>query len=781
AEGAKTSRSGMLRRNPNSDSYFHGDPFEPENADGDVINLDRVGGIIRRQWKVVLAVTIIGTLIGFTYLWFATPLYKASNELLIDQSDAGLTSQVTGNTDSSQADAAIMSQVELFGSPNVAGTTVDALNLTADKAFMASGGGNLKSQIMGLFKPILAPFQKARAKSEGGAVAKLPVPATTPRDNAINIVQGNTNITRVKGTYLLEVDYLDPDPVRATNIANALAEAYLTDQLNSKYDATRRASDWLQQRIDQLSKESVAADTAVEQFRASNNLQTANGQLISDQQVSQLNSALIAAQNATAAAKAKVDQINTIVASNDPNALVTAALDSPLINSLRTRYLDTAKRESDFAALVGDQHIQTQRLKAEMDEYQGQIKEELTRIAAGYASDYQVAQAHEQSQRDSLTQATKSDPTSNALLAQLNELMLKSQSVKNLYQSFLQNYQSAAQRTSFPIAEARIVTPATVPSSPSSPIGWLVLGASTFLGGLIGVGVGGMREFKDRFVRTVDHLRTDVGLEYLGLVPLLDRVRGKAKHTAPLLPNRVAPLDNTLFNYVLDHRRSQFAETLRSAKVAADLALADTKSKVLGMVSLLPEEGKTTLSYNFASFIASTGARTLIIDADLRRPTLSRHATPHCKAGLIEAVLHKATMLEAIFVDPATGLDVLPISLSTAALSSADLLGSATFAALLDAARHQYEYIILDLPPIAAVVDARAVSPQVDAFVLVVQWGSTSRQFLQSTLNAEPRIAEKCVGTILNKADIKKLQLYRTPGSSEAYMAEYSSYFRDSG
>jgi len=770
----------MLRRNPNSDSFAQGEPFDTDNADSDVINLDRIGGIIRRQWKVVLAITVVGMLIGVAYLWFATPLYKATNEVLIDQSDAGLTSQVTGNTDSSQADAAILSQVELFSGPSVAGTAVDALNLTADKAFMATGGGNLKSQILGLFKPIFGTFQKAKAKADAGQ-AKLPAPAVTPRDNAINIVQGNSNITRVKGTYLLEVDYSDPDPVRATNIANALAEAYLTDQLNSKYDATRRASDWLQQRIEQLSTESVAADTAVEQFRAANNLQTANGQLISDQQVAQLNSALIAAQNATASAKAKVDQINTILASNDPNALVTAALDSPLINSLRTRYLDTAKRESDFAALVGDQHIQTQRLKAEMDEYQGQIKEELTRIAAGYASDFQVAQAHEQSQRDALATATKSDPASNALMAQLNELMLKSQSVKNLYQSFLQNYQSAAQRTSFPIAEARIVTPAEVPTSPASPVGWLVLAASTFLGGLVGVGFGGMREFRDRFVRTVDHLRTDVGLEYLGMVPLIDRVNSKAKHSGQLVANRVAPLDHTLFNYVLEHRRSQFAETLRSAKVAADLALSDTKSKVLGMISLLPEEGKTTLSYNFATLIAATGARTLIIDADLRRPTLSRHATPHCKAGLIEAVLHKATMQEAIFVDPATGLDVLPISLSTAALSSADLLGSGTFAALLDAARRQYEYIILDLPPVAAVVDARAVSPQVDAFVLVVQWGSTSRQFLQSTLNAEPRIAEKCVGTILNKADIKKLQLYRTPGSSEAYMAEYSSYFRESG
>jgi succinoglycan biosynthesis transport protein ExoP len=320
-----------------------------------------------------------------------------------------------------------------------------------------------------------------------------------------------------------------------------------------------------------------------------------------------------------------------------------------------------------------------------------------------------------------------------------------------------------------------------VPGSPAQPVGWLILAASTFLGGLVGVGVGGMREFRDRFVRTVDHLRTDVGLEYLGMVPLLDNRSGKqAAQGGPLIPNRVAPLAGSMFTYAIEHRRSQFTETLRSAKVASDLALADCKSKVLGMISLLPEEGKTTLSYNFASLIASSGAKTLIIDADLRRPLLSRHIAPHCKSGLIETVLRKVTVEEALFHDPVTGLDVLPISLSTAALNSADLLGSAAFATLLEAARRHYDYVILDLPPVAAVVDARAVSPQVDAFVLVVQWGTTSRQFLQSTLSAEPRIAEKCVGTILNKADIKKLQLYRTPGSSEAYLHEYASYFRES-
>jgi polysaccharide biosynthesis transport protein len=766
----------MLRRNPNTEP-FPRDAFGPEPGETDLIDLDRIAGVIRRQWKVVLSVTVVGAVLGITYLWFATPFYNASAEVLIDQSDAGLTAQFTGNTDTSQADAAIMSQVELIGSPGVAGEAVDKLQLASKPGFLSSGK-TLKAQILGLFRPLMSPFQHKRpASATPGQAAP---PAVTARDQAIDVVQAGTNVQRVRGTYLLQITYSNPDPALAADVANALAEGYLADQLNSKYDATQRASDWLQQRIAALSRESMAADVAVQKFRAENNLQTANGQLITDQQVAQLNTNLVTAQNATATAKAKLDQINTILAANDPNALVTAALDSPLINSLREHYLETAKRESDFVTLVGPDHVQTVKLKAEMDEYQRQIREELSRIASGDQSDYQVALAHEQSARDALNQATLSGPASNDTLAKLNGLESQATSLKNLYQLFLQNYQATTQRTSFPIAGARIVAPATVPSSPSSPVGILVIGACTFLAGLVGVGIAGMREFGDRFVRTVDHLRGDMGLEYLGMVPLL---QARERHKRPkgvLVPNRVAELKDTIFRHAVEHRRSQFAETLCSAKVATDLALADSRSKVLGSISMLPDEGKTTVCYNLASLIATTGARTLVIDADLRRPTLSKMVAPHCKTGLIEAVLRRVTLDEAIFTDAAIGLDVLPISLSTAALSSADLLGSAAFASLLEEARKRYDYVILDLPPVAAVVDARAVSPQVDAFVLVVQWGSTSRQFLQATLAAEPRIAEKCIGTILNKADIKKLSLYSSPGSSEAYMTEHSAYFQDS-
>lgn len=762
----------MLRRNPAGLSQ--GEWAEAETPEQDLIDIDRIAGIVRRQWKPVVAATLAGTALGIVYLFFATPLYSASSDILLDQTpDAGLTPQVAGTTNDMEADAAVMSQVQLLGSYNVAAAAVDTLHLDQNAEFLKSPTG-IRSRIGGFLKALLKPFRGRPPGSEAGKDTSNPA-----RDKAIGIVEANTSVERVGGTYLIEVTYQSPDPAMAAEIANALAQGYLTDQLNSRYQATRTASDWLQQRIQQLSHESVQADEAVQNFRAAHNLQTANGQLITDQQIAQLNSDLVSAQNSTAKAKAKLDQINAILASNDPNALVTAALDSPLINDLRQHYLEAAKREADFEAMVGADHAQVQRLKGEMAEYQNQIRQELQRIAAGYESDYKIAQAHEKSAQQALDKATKATPASNAVLAKLNELQIKADSVKGLYQAFLQNYQAAAQRMSLPLTGARVVTPARTPTSPSAPVGWLIVAATTFLGGMAGVGFAGLREFRDRFVRTVDHLRQGAGLAYLGTVPLIEgEPSGKAQTAAP---GTGLALDGTLLGHAVARPGSQFAETLRSTRVAVDLALAERASRVIGMVSLLPEEGKTTLSANFAGLIAASGARTLLVDTDFRRPMLSRTIAPQCRSGLLEVLLKSSPLEAAVLREAGTGLEVLPISPSTAAFSSADLLGSAGFAALMEEARRRYDYVILDLPPIAAVVDARAASPEVDAFVLVVKWGKTARQFLQQTLDAEPRIAEKCVGAILNQADLKKMQLYSRPGSTESYLAEYSTYYRESG
>ncbi|HHY50596.1 MAG TPA: AAA family ATPase [Alphaproteobacteria bacterium] len=605
------------------------------------------------------------------------------------------------------------------------------------------------------------------------------------RGRAIGLVMQGASVSRVDRSFILAVSFTGEDRELAAAIANALADGYIADQLDAKYEATRLAAEWLEHRIEQLRQESLTADLAVQNFRAENNLVAVDGQLVSEQQVAAINAELVKASSDTASAKARLDQINEIIASGSPDALVADALDSSVINQLRTKYLEAARREANVVKAVGADHEQAVRLRAELQNYQDQIAQELKRIAESYESEYQVAKAREDALRASLGSAANVNATNNTTLAKLRELEMEADSVRNLYQNFLTSYQNSAERASFPLVEARVVTRANPPSRPAWPLSWLVLAAGTFLGTLAGGGLAGVREFRDRFVRTGEQLRTSIGVEFLGLVPLLHgRPSGhlRVAHAARdgSVPHRFAVEGGSVMSYAADHPLSQFAETLRSAKVGADLALADQQTRIIGMASILPEEGKSTCALNFGMLLASAGARTLLIDCDIRNPSLSNALAADAQNGLIEAIITGGDLVHFVQSEVNSGLDFLPVGAAARTAQTVDVLSSPGFDGLLGRAGAGYDYVILDLPPIGAVVDARAISSRVNAFVLIVQWGRVPRQLVRTTLRSEPRIAAKCIGAILNKVNLTRHRLYSDAGTAEAHQASYRGYYIES-
>lgn len=742
----------------------------PESAD--VIDLDRIAGVVRRQWKVVALAAALGVGLGFLYLLFATPLYKATAEVLIDQGNARLATEIVGGGVAMESDSAILSQVELMNSQRIAAAAVDRLNLGANERFLASGKSGIARFIDGIFGAI--GIGQAGAQSD-----------EAKRGRAIGLVASNISVSRVGRTFILALNFSAEDRQLAAEIANALADAYIADQLEAKYESTRLAAEWLERRLADLRTESLTADLAVQNFRAENNLVDVDGQLVSEQQVAAINAELVKASSDTASAKARLDRIDTILTSGSPDALVTDALDSSVINELRKKYLEAARRLDNVVKAVGEDHEQAVRLRAELASYEAQINQELQRIAEGYRSEYEVAKAREDALRASLGAATDVNATANTTLAKLRELEMEADSVRNLYQSFLTSYQNSAQRATFPIVEARVVTRAQPPGRPSWPISWLVLAAGGFLGLLAGTGVAGINEFRERFVRTGEEIRSSIGLEFLGMVPLIGGRPGSRARVghAPrdgTVPHRFQIQGGSAMSYAADHPLSQFAETLRSTKVAADLALSDLRPKVLGMASILPEEGKSTVSLNFGLLLAMSGARTLLVDCDIRNPSLSQALAENCENGLIEAIISGADISHFIQNEVTTGLDFLPVGTAARTANTVDVLSTPGFENLLKRASASYDYILLDLPPIGAVVDARAISSRVNAFVLVVQWGRIPRQLVRTTLRAEPRIAAKCIGAILNKVNLNKQRLFAEADSAEVQRG-YSKYYIEGG
>lgn len=746
------------------------------DTDGDSsvggIDFEAIFAIVRRQWLVVVICIAIALALGVVNIITAVPLYTASAKILIDRSNGEVMQQLSTVGGVTDDEPTVLSQVELLMSDTVALTVVDKLDLPNNPTFMAAKPSLIQT-VLGAVRSLVTVT--------GWLGSELPVTVTNEekRRIAADIVLANMDVIRVDRTYVLEVSYRSPSAEMAARVANAIGDAYLVDKLNSKYDATRRASDWLQDRIAELRQKALDSDLAVQRFRGEHGLVSAGAVLMSDQQLSELNSALIVAQSDTSKARARLERIQSIVTSGQSDAMVTDLLDNPVANELRQKYLAASKRETEISDRLGSNHIQAVRLRSEMAEYQRQMFAELNRISESYKSDLDVAMAREKNLTESVSQATGVSATANMTQVQLRELEREAETYKNLYQTFLQRYQEAIQQQSFPVTEARIISNAVPPLGPSHPKKPLVLALFLLLGAAAGVGVGGWREYRDRFFRTGKQVQDYLGLEFLGMTPLVPNAGDRANDARQQRPGFIQKT-SPLVNYVVDHPLSPFAETLRSAKIAADLRFSDKACKVIGVVSSLPAEGKSAISINFAGLLARQGSRTLLIDADLRNPGTTRAIARHADAGLLEALLDGRDIDRILLADEATQLSVLPAVVRQRTPHSSELLASAGMRKLLKSVSEQYDYVVVDLPPLGPVVDARAIADLIDGFIFVAEWGATARRVAMEVLESNPQVREKCVGVVLNKVDQERLKLYHDYGSNDYYYSRYSRYYHES-
>jgi succinoglycan biosynthesis transport protein ExoP len=223
----------------------------------------------------------------------------------------------------------------------------------------------------------------------------------------------------------------------------------------------------------------------------------------------------------------------------------------------------------------------------------------------------------------------------------------------------------------------------------------------------------------------------------------------------PQTPAKSIPIEE----YVLDAPYSRFTETLRNLKALINTAQLVRGAKVIGVVSSVPKEGKTTIAANLAALIAaSSGARTLIIDSDLHLRLLTAALSPDAREGLIEAINDPSRLPALVSKRPRSGLDVLPCPISTRIPNAADLLGSPKMEQLLAAARNSYDYIIVEIAPIMSVADIKMIERFIDGFILVVEWGQTKRSVVLEALSEVPPVRDRLIGIVLNKADPLELQ-----------------------
>jgi succinoglycan biosynthesis transport protein ExoP len=709
---------------------------------GTTLSAERALEIVRRQWPLIAAV-VAGTLaLVLFYLIVATPMYTANARILMDTRQTQVLDKDSGTANALIDPGFVDSQVEILQSDDLILSIVRRLKLTEDPEFNGSDPGLIPLVIGKVISLFGSDGPPSKERVERGAV---------------ELLQKNLKVERVLTTYVLSLNFRSIDANKAAKIANAIADAYIVGALEAKYQSTKRAGEWLQQRSAELREQATASDRAVQTFKQENNIVGTSRGLMSEQQLADANSQLVTARAATAEAKARLDRIEALLDKDLVQPTVTDALNNTVITRLRAQYLDLASQYADWSSRYGKNHQAAINLANRMEELRKAIADEVRRIADAYRSEYEIAKSRETSLDDNLKNLVSQAGSTSQAQVKLRDLESAADTYRNLYNNFLEKLQSATQNQSFPISEARIISTAVTPDKKSSPKTLLALVGGLFGGLCFGLGAAFTKELLSDVLRSPSDVEDQLGVKCLGVLPDIRAARGS---------------EANISNYVVENPFSRFAETLRNIKVSIDVARLSREIKVIGILSSLPKEGKTTVAANFAHLTALTGHRTLLIDGDLHTRSLTRALAPHSKTGLVEALNDPPSYGYHIQRSKESGLDFLPSVVASRMVNSADVIASRSMADLLAVVREDYEYIVIDLAPVMPVADAKAVSHLVDAMVYVIEWGRTSRNALQESMASSEGIQKKLLGAVLNRANPKMLKRI------EAYKgAHYNSYY----
>jgi polysaccharide biosynthesis transport protein len=728
-------------------------------------------GLLRRQFPLIIFVLLVTIGIASVYLFTAVRIYTAEAKLLIDSRKIQLLQQQSVFGDIALDAAQVESQVEVLKSEKIAEQVVKELHLTEDPEF--TGGGK-----KGLLGTIFALFDSSDNEA--------PPSETDLTRSAVGTLLGNLSVKRVGFSYVIEISYRSLNPGRAAQIANGVADAYVVDQLESKYQATRRASVWLQERIKDLKAQASATEQAVLDFKQKHNIVDTGGKLMGVQQLGELNTQLVTLRGQIAEAKARLDRIEEVLKQEVPDASVADALKSEIINRLRQQYLDLAAKEATWAGRYGKDHMATVGLRNQIREIQRSIKNELSRIAEANKNEYEIAKAREQAIQDILSNAVSTSQTVSQAQVGLRDLESNAQSARALYDSFLARYMESVQQQSFPISEARVISAATAPSGPSAPRSSVIVFTALFGGFVMSMGLAWLRDVWDRVFRTPeqveDVLKTDCVAVLASLKPHEKPRASAARNTSNEAVSTDAAVNEKWFIGTPMLRRSiedpfsPFAEAIRHIKLAVDLAAVDKSNKVVGVTSTFAHEGKTTISTNLAKLISGSGFRVLLVDGDLRNPELTRVLTPKATSGLIEILSGKQSVDDVSWRGEGSNLAFLPTVASSRLPHTSDILASDAAQRLFEDLREKFDYVVVDLSPLGPVVDVRATTHFIDSYVYVIEWGKTPVDSVQRTLGGARGVHERLAGCVLNKVNLRVMSRYEKYQADYYHRGYYSGY-----
>jgi polysaccharide biosynthesis transport protein len=733
-------------------------------AHGGGLPLRELLAILRRRRRVVFWVTTMVTTVAILIGLQVTKTYTASAQVMVEPRESRIVNAEKVAPGLPAEDSAIIeTHIKLIQSRATLARAVDNLNLVTSPRFFPSR--TVRDRAVAGPVGFLAgwlprwigdqlPWRWAVAAglTTNGALRLDP---DLLREQAIDTLQGDVKVVQSGRSYVLSISYTSTRPQEAARIANGIAAAYVDVQLDDKLSATRRASAWLGEQVEQLRWHVFGSELAIEEFRAANGLVDTDDPGLDSQQLAVITNSLIDARAERSAKEARLQSLRALRASGHGLESSAEVLSSPLVLNLREREMDLLREEAQLSREYGGQHPLLLELKAEQQKLLDRIDHEVANVIANLENEVAVARSRERAHAEHLREARGQSVVTGQAQVQLRELEREVAASRSLYETLLVRLKETEQQQEIVQADARLISPAQIPDVPSSPSPKLfaVVGftASLVCGSMLAL----LLEQLDNTLRTGRQVEELLGLQSLGLVPKVADTHAATR----------------LHEHMIDKPQSAYAEAVHALHTQVCLAaVGRPPPSAILVTSALPGEGKTSLAASLAVFAVQLGHRTLLVDLDLRRPAVAREFKAEPQADVLAVLAGTVRFEDAVVPDANSGVDVL--AARSDHRNPITLLTSKRLLTVLREARARYDYVIIDTPPVLGLPDVKALSPAADAVVFVVQWDRTRRDAAVAALKQLTDVSAELSGVVLNQVDMKRHASYAY-GDAAQYYLEY--------
>jgi capsular exopolysaccharide synthesis family protein len=706
----------------------------------------------KRRWTAMTAFLLMfGTITVYSFM--ATPIYSAKVQILIDNENPNVVKFEEVYDQNKTSNDYYQTQYRILQSRLLARRTLEAEALWSHPLFASdpsSTGGSLN------------PIDWARytVRTIGEYFNSVP-PAdsgsqeSATQSQAIDNLLRHTGVTPVRNSRLVDLSFRSPDAVLSARVANSLAKQYIEQNLESKFLATREATDFLNARTAEQRKLLEQSEQALQRYREKTGaVALEDRQNIVVQRLADLNAAVTKARTERIEKESIYNQIRAIQANRSAVDTFPAILNNAFIQQLKGQLNELQRQQGQLSEKLGARHPEMVKVQSAIETTEKRIQTEIERVVQALRNDFLAVQASEKSLQASLDQQRAEAQDLNRASIQYGVLQRDATSNQSLFTGLLERSRETGISGELKTSNIRIVDQAEVPRSPSSPNKTNNLLLGLFGGAFLGIGLAFFFEYLDGRIKQPEEIRTQLGLPFLGMVPAF-----VAKETVgpPLLGNGMP---------------AEFNEAFKGVRTNILFSSAEEGPKSILITSTGPGEGKSVVSANVAMSLALAGQRVLLIDADMRRPKSHEFFGISQEPGLSNVIVGDSKASETVKRSFAPNLWILPAGKIPP--NPAELLGSKRFKEFTNSLADHFEWIVIDSPPVMAVTDASVLAHSVTGVIFVVASDMTSKGAARAALEQLDSAKAKYIGAILNRVDVRRNAYYYGHYYRRSYQAYYT-------